>query len=355
MTRRYHARKITNAPIGLSLSGRRLRQFLFTTCLGLVLATQATVTLAADVNGIRLWRAPDHTRVVFDLSGPVEHKIFQLENPARLVLDLSASQTSASVSSPDFKNTPITSLRWATREQRDLRVVLDLTKPVSPRSFVLGSNEQYGDRLVVDLYDNEKTTVKTVNDVMPADSKARNVIIAIDAGHGGDDPGAIGPGKVQEKKVVLQISRELKKLVDGTPGYEGVLVRSGDYYIPLRKRTDIARQKRADLFISVHADAFKAASAHGASVYALSRRGATSETARYLAKRENRADLIGGVGSVSLTDKDAMLAGVLLDLSMTATLDSSLEVGGKVLKSMGKVARLHKKHVEQAGFMVLKS
>ncbi|HAD09223.1 MAG TPA: N-acetylmuramoyl-L-alanine amidase [Porticoccaceae bacterium] len=355
MTRRYHARKITNAPIGLSLSGRRLRQFLFTTCLGLVLATQATVTLAADVNGIRLWRAPDHTRVVFDLSGPVEHKIFQLENPARLVLDLSASQTSASVSSPDFKNTPITSLRWATREQRDLRVVLDLTKPVSPRSFVLGSNEQYGDRLVVDLYDNEKTTVKTVDDVMPADSKARNVIIAIDAGHGGDDPGAIGPGKVQEKKVVLQISRELKKLVDGTPGYEGVLVRSGDYYIPLRKRTDIARQKRADLFISVHADAFKAASAHGASVYALSRRGATSETARYLAKRENRADLIGGVGSVSLTDKDAMLAGVLLDLSMTATLDSSLEVGGKVLKSMGKVARLHKKHVEQAGFMVLKS
>lgn len=340
---------------GLCLPGRCFWKSWLQGCLVLVLAVQATFTLAADVDGIRLWRAPDHTRVVFDLSGPVEHKIFQLENPSRLVLDLSSSQTRASVSSLDFKNTPITSIRWAPRKEQDLRVVLDLTAPVKPRSFVLGSNEQYGDRLVIDLYDHGQTTIKTVDDVMAANGKARNVIIAIDAGHGGEDPGAIGPGKVQEKKVVLQISRELKKLVDATPGYEGVLVRTGDYYIPLRTRTDIARQKRADLFISVHADAFKAASAHGASVYALSRRGATSETARYLAKRENRADLIGGVGSVSLTDKDAMLAGVLLDLSMTATLDSSLDVGGRVLKFMGKVARLHKKHVEQAGFMVLKS
>ena len=330
-------------------------RYLFFISLLLVLLVHAAATVAAEVNGIRLWPAPDHTRLVFDLSGPVEHKIFQLENPHRLVLDLGGSRSKAGAPSLNLSNTPIASIRWAPRNERDLRIVLDLSRAVTPRSFVLGRNEQYGDRLVVDLYDREMVTAKTVEDVIPDARKARDVIIAIDAGHGGDDPGAIGPGKIHEKKVVLQISQELKRLIDGATGYRGVLVRTGDYYIPLQKRTDIARQQRADLFVSIHADAFKAASAHGASVYALSRRGATSETARYLAQRENRADLIGGVGSVSLTDKDAMLAGVLLDLSMTATLDSSLDVGARVLKSMGRIARLHKKHVEQAGFVVLKS
>ena len=181
------------------------------------------------------------------------------------------------------------------------------------------------------------------------------IVVAIDAGHGGDDPGAIGPKRIQEKKVVLAISRQLKKIVDSQRGYRGILVRSGDYYIPLKKRPELAQKQRADLMISVHADAFNKPQAHGASVFALSHRGATSATARYLAQRENRADLIGGIGSVSLADKDKVLAGVLLDLSMTATLTSSLDVGAEVVKSMGTVTRMHKKQVEQAGFVVLKS
>jgi N-acetylmuramoyl-L-alanine amidase len=309
----------------------------------------------ASIDGIRLWRAPDHTRLVFDLSGPIEHKVFVLENPHRLVVDVNGASSRAKSTGLDLSKTPISGLRTAVRNKGDLRIVLDLSRPVNPRSFMLGSNEQYGDRLVVDLYEDKQSKTRTVADVVNSRGQLRDIIIAIDAGHGGDDPGAIGPGRIYEKKVALEISRKLKKLADAEPGFRGVLVRTGDYYIPLRKRASIARKKRADILISIHADAFKQASAHGASVYALSRRGATSETARYLAQRENRADLIGGVGTVSLNDKDAMLAGVLLDLSMTATLDSSLDIGGRVLRSVGKITRLHKKRVEQAGFVVLKS
>lgn len=314
----------------------------------------ASSAFSGTVNGLRIWRAPDHTRLVFDLSEAVDHKVFPLTNPDRLVIDIENTKLNAETSALDFTSSPITSIRSGVHEKKNLRIVLDLKQAVRPRSFPLASNERYGDRLVVDLYDRNTETSKTVEDIT-AENNRRDIVVAIDAGHGGEDPGAIGPKRIKEKKVVLAISRELKKLFDRTPGYKAVLVRNGDYYIPLRKRTSIAHKKRADMFISIHADAFNKASANGASVFALSRRGATSETARYLAGRENRADLIGGAGSVRLDDKDKMLASVLLDLSMTATLSSSLEVGAEVLKSMGGVARLHKKKVEQAGFVVLKS
>lgn len=318
----------------------------------LVVASQSLA--AATVDGIRVWRAPDHTRLVFDLSKPVAHKVFSLESPDRLVIDIDDTSLKAGTAGLDLEKSPITSIRTGENKQKNLRIVLDLKEAVRPRSFSLSKNEQYGDRLVVDLYDHDKETTKTVADIT-ADNNRRDIIIAIDAGHGGEDPGASGPKRIREKQVVLAISRELQKQFNQAPGYKAVLVRSGDYYIPLRTRTSIAHKKRADLFISIHADAFKKSSANGASVFALSRRGATSETARYLADRENRADLIGGAGSVSLDDKDHMLASVLLDLSMTATLSSSLEVGSEVLKSIGGIARLHKKQVEQAGFVVLKS
>ena len=315
---------------------------------------------AASVDGVRLWRAPDHTRLVFDLSGPVEHKIFTLDNPDRLVIDIAGSTLSARLAGLSLKGTPVKTLRSAARNQGDLRVVLDLNGAVRPRSFILPSHGDKRDRLVVDLHDGAKPTLKTLASVATiAQQTQRDIIIAIDAGHGGEDPGALGPkqkGKrIREKDVVLAISRELAAQINRLPGYKAELVRTGDYYIPLRKRRDIARDKRADLFVSIHADAFSKPQANGASVFALSRRGATSETARFLAKRENEADLIGGVGGVSLLDKDEILAGVLVDLSMTASLSSSLQVGSEVLKSMGGVARLHKKHVEQAGFAVLKS
>jgi N-acetylmuramoyl-L-alanine amidase len=190
----------------------------------------------------------------------------------------------------------------------------------------------------------------------PLPSGKRDIVIAIDAGHGGEDPGALSPVKGRfEKHVTLAIAKELQRQINAEKGFRGELVRTGDYFIPLRKRTDIARKKGADLFVSIHADAAPRAAAFGASVYALSDRGATSETARWLADSENQSDLIGGAGNVSLDDKDRMLAGVLLDLSMTASLSSSLNVGNKVLSNMGRITPLHKRRVEQAGFMVLKS
>lgn len=324
--------------------------------LGLLLLSllQASFLQAkAQIEGVRLWRAPDHTRVVFDLSGPLEHKLFSLENPHRLVLDMESAGNQFALADIDLSKTPIRRIRSGARDKHDLRVVLDLNEAVKPRSFLLKSHGDKPDRLVLDLFDKNLRTEKKLEQSQP--SQKRDIIIAVDAGHGGEDPGAIGPGRLREKNVVMAISKELVRQINQVKGYKGKLVRTGDYYIGLRKRRNIARDMRADLFISVHADAFKHPSASGASVFALSRRGATSETARFLARKENEADLIGGVGGVSLEDKDEVLAGVLVDLSMTASLSSSLQVGDKVLKSMGKIAKLHKRRVEQAGFAVLKS
>lgn len=325
-----------------------------------ILSLVAGPVYAASVKNLRLWRAPDNTRLVFDLSAPVEHKIFTLDNPARLVIDVSGATMSGNLSTLDLSDSPIKKVRSAKRNGTDLRVVLDLKEAVRAKSFTLKKHAGKSDRLVVDLFDQQQTVAKTVKQVtQQVSDQKRDIVVAIDAGHGGEDPGAVGPkiGKKRplEKHVVLAISKELAALINKQPGYRAELIRTGDYYIPLRKRRNLAREKRADLFISIHADAFKDKRAKGASVFALSRRGATSETARFLARKENEADLIGGVGSVSLEDKDEVLAGVLVDLSMTATLSSSLEVGDKVLKSMDSVAKLHKKQVEQAGFAVLKS
>lgn len=311
----------------------------------------AVVHAQTDVNGIRVRPSPERTRIVFDLSEPVEHKIFTLSNPLRLVIDISNASLKAKLKGISLVDTPITKIRAARRNETDLRIVLDLNSEMKPRSFVLQPIMQYGDRLVVDLYTPEQQ-IRTENHKAEQISRQmRDVIIAVDAGHGGDDPGALGFG-AQEKKVVLAISKRIHQLFAKEAGYRAILIRSGDYYIGLRKRTRIARKNGADLLISIHADAFKTAEARGASVYAISEKGATSETARWLAENENRADLIGGV---SLDDKDDLLAGVLLDLSMTASLSSSLDMGTAVLESMSKVTRLHKKQVEQAGFAILKA
>lgn len=313
----------------------------------------STVIFAAEIEGVRVWRAPDHTRLVFDLSGPADHTLFSLENPDRLVIDIANSRMDAKYDQLEISNTPITRVRHAPRKGSDLRIVLDLSSKVTPKSFTLTANEQYGERLVVDLYDQKLQVKKSVPEVVKVAN--RDIVIAIDAGHGGDDPGAIGPRRIQEKIVAYQIAQRVATMLDRQEGFSGKLVRRGDYYIPHRDRTAFARANRADFFISIHADAFTSPRARGASVYALSQRGATSETARYLAQKENRADLIGGAGSVSLGDKDDLLAGVLLDLSMTATLNSSLQAGNYVLGNMGKITHLHKRNVEQAGFLVLKS
>ena len=352
----------TNGSIVKALKARELSTRLVSRYLlaivVLITLLQASVTWAAStVNSVRVWRAPDNTRIVFDLSSAVSHKIFPLKNPARLVIDIESASNNANLSSIDLAKTPIKRIRSAKREKSHLRFVLDLKDDVSPRSFVLKKQAGKPYRLVVDLYDKNTVTKKTIEHVAAAAqvSSRRNILVVVDAGHGGEDPGAIGPGRIKEKTVVLDIAKKLAAKINSTKGYKAKLTRTNDYYLPLRKRRDFARKHRADLFVSIHADAFKTPYAKGASVFALSRRGASSETARFLARKENDADLIGGVGDVSLKDKDKVLKGVLVDLSMSATLSSSLDAGKHILDKMGGFAHLHKKSVEQAGFLVLKS
>lgn len=308
---------------------------------------------SSDVLDVRVWPEPDNTRVVFDLSGPVQYKYFELSNPNRLVLDLRGADMKK-VSSLDWRKTPVKSMRYGSNQGQDMRVVFELNAPIKPQAFALKPNGAYGHRLVLDLKNERPLSVKPVVRTEPKirDKPKGVLVIAIDAGHGGEDSGAIGPSGVKEKDVVLAIAKKLYQSLSDEPGIKPVLIRSGDYYVGLRQRIIKARQAHADLFISIHADAFKHPTAHGASVFTLSGRGASSEAARWLAESENRSDLIGGV---SLDDKDDVLASVLLDLSQTASKEASLSLGAAVLRNLGKITQLHGSHVQQAGFAVLKS
>lgn len=324
----------------------------------LILLLALPVSAGVNVESARIWPAPDHTRLVLDVGETIEHNIFSLSGPSRLVIDLKNSRLKADFDSLDLSGSPIRRIRSAPRNGGDLRIVLDLSSDIKPRSFQLEPNQQYGHRLVVDLIpeDAGKARQQAQPTVTQSSNDGkRDVVVVIDAGHGGEDPGAIGPRGTREKDVVLSMARTLADLIEKERGYTARLTRTGDYYIDLRSRTILARKHNADLFVSVHADAFRTPQPHGASVFALSRSGATSETARWLAKSENRSDLIGGAGGVSLDGRDEMLAGVLLDLSMTASINSSLGVGSTILDQLGDVAKLHKQGVEQASFAVLKS
>ncbi len=322
-----------------------------------LLMVPALAAAGSVVESARIWPAPDHTRLVFDISSGVDHNIFALENPSRLVIDIKHTALKANLSRLDLSNSPIRRIRSARRNGDDLRVVLDLKHDIKPRSFQLPPNKEYGNRLVLDLIpESGARAADSSEPVLTEDhSGKRDVIVVVDAGHGGEDPGATGPDGTHEKDIVLPIARRLKHLIDRQPGYRAKLTRTGDYYIDLRGRTVLARKYNADLFVSIHADAFRSPQPSGASVFALSQRGATSETARWLARSENRSDLIGGVGGVSLDDKNDVLAGVLLDLSMTASINASIGVGDYVLRKLDRVTDLHKSGVEQAAFVVLKS
>ena len=333
----------------------RLYRLFLLLMIALVFVPVAAVHAAAlHVQGARLWAAPDSTRVVFDISGPVEHRLFTLKNPNRLVIDLSNAVLDDKLKQTLTRGGVVKQLRSGSRNKKDLRLVLDLKGPVKPRSFVLKPNEQYGHRLVIDLFGADAAG-KSVPKKVKASSKPkqfRDLVIAIDAGHGGEDSGARGRKGTREKDVVLAIARRLAALVEKEPGMKPVLIRDGDYYVGLRKRIEKARKVRADLLISIHADAFRDRRVQGSSVYVISRRGASSEMARWLAARENAADLVGGV---SLDDKDDLLAEVLLDLAQSATLEVSNQVADNVLAEMQHVGKMHKKRVQRAGFVVLKS
>jgi N-acetylmuramoyl-L-alanine amidase len=306
-----------------------------------------------QVEGARIWQAPDHTRLVFDISRPVDHNIFKLKKPERLVIDFTNCAVTPGFQADDIASKHLKGIRYASRAGNDLRVVLDLRQSMRPKTFELKPNAHYGHRLVVDLHDNpsgQPKIAKSVSDI----KHRRDVVVAIDAGHGGEDPGAIGPTTgAREKRITLQIAKRIEKLINARPGMSAILTRTGDYYVGLRKRIQIARNHKADLFVSIHADAFRDKSVRGASVYVLSNRGASSEAARWLAERENAADLVGGV---SLDDKDDMLASVLLDLSQAATQEASLSAADQVYRHLRKIGKVHgRQRVQRAGFLVLKS
>lgn len=323
------------------------------TLLLMLLASQWALA-ASSIENIRAWLAPDNVRLVFDLSSPVKHQVFMLDNPRRLVLDVEDARLAVDVNSLGLNKGPIDRVRTGKRGD-GLRLVLDLNDKVIPKSFQLEPNDRYGHRLVLDLGLEAKPRQAVTEPKPAATGPLRDIVVAVDPGHGGEDPGALGPGRVREKDVVLAIAKEVARLINAEPGYRAELIRSGDYYVSLRGRTMKARKLNADLFVSIHADAARDKRAKGASVWVLSGRGASSEMGRWLAQRENGADLIGGVGSVSLEDKDDMLASVLLDMSMTASQSSSREVAKRVHANIAEFARMHKPYVEQAGFVVLKS
>lgn len=306
---------------------------------------------AAEIKNLRVWAGPEYTRAVFDVSGPVDYKLFELAKPDRIVLDLRASNLGAEFSAPAAKGL-LKGLRAGKQGKADARVVFDLAEGVHPKSFLLPPADKFGYRLVLDLYPStsKPVAVKSVAEVSVG--KGRDVIVAIDAGHGGDDPGATGASGTHEKTITLAVARELKKAIDKTPGMTAVLTRDSDYFIPLEQRYLKAREMKADLFVSIHADAFTSSDARGSSVWVLSPRGATNEAARWLADRENRADLVGGI---SLDDKDDTLAKVLLDLSQGATMGASNAVAEQVLGSLKKLGPTHRNYVERANFVVLRS
>jgi N-acetylmuramoyl-L-alanine amidase len=319
------------------------------TLLPLILLLSTAVKAGSTVENVRIWSENDKTRVVLDLSRSVDHNIFTLRSPDRLVIDLKDSRLAASLKQLPKGAGTVRSIRSAVRSNGQLRVVLDLRQGVRSRSFTAGPNSQYGDRLVIDLTRAGK--LQPVKRASEAYRPGRDIVVAIDAGHGGYDPGASGR-RSKEKDLVLAISKELARKINAEPGMSAVLIRKSDVFIEHRDRIAIARRNKADLFISIHADAFNDARANGASVFALNLKGANDEAVMQLERREKVPVSVGGV---SLHDKDEVLASVLFDLSQNASLSASLDIGATVSREMGKVTKMHSKEVRQKSLIVLKA
>lgn len=331
----------------------------------------AQASAATSVAAVRVWPAPEYTRVTIETDSKTEYSVFALDNPDRLVIDLQNTEFGNELKQLPSKlaadDSFVSAARVGQFKPGVTRVVFELRQKVSPEVFTLAPIGEYGHRLVVDIFPtvpvdpilallegrSAPVAAEPAAPPPPVELVPKEIaIVAIDAGHGGEDPGAKGRRGTYEKDVTLAIARELKALVDKHPKMRGVLIRDGDYFVPLGKRVEKARKVRADLFVSIHADAFIKPHARGSSVFALSERGATSAAARWLAAKENEADLIGGV---NIDVDDITLKQVLLDLSQTATINESLKLARSVLAELGQINKLHKRHVEQAGFAVLKA
>jgi len=345
---------------------------------GLLLLCFSLTVHSLELHNIRFWQHNTHiTRVMLDLSSPASYNIFTLTNPYRLVLDLRQTTLNHKIARIPAQHPILKKIRHAKRNKHDLRLVFDLKRPVRTTSYLVAPDQHGGHRLLLDIaildkaiqpkLSPELTKSKPVIKPLPTRPKLeslqepiqptllakKDIIIAVDPGHGGIDPGAIGKQKTKEKTVVLAVGKKLAQLINAQAGYKAILTRSTDKYLKLRQRIEIAREHQADLFISLHADALpNEQTAYGSSVYMLSQSGASSEAAQWLAQKENSADLIGGV---SLSDKDDLLASVLLDLSQESTLEASALVGQKILKSLATVGKVHFKKLQRAAFMVLRS
>ena len=331
---------------------------------------------ATSVASTRVWPAQEYTRVILEGTEPIAHQLVSLRAPDRLVLDLEGveltTQLARLATQVDASDPYITGVRFGRPVFSVLRVVFDLRTGVNPQVFQLPPVAEFGHRLVLDLYPLnpvdplmallEREALRDATPNVPSipgagtrnakPKPSRRIVVAIYPGHGGEDPGAVGPRGTYEKHVALAISRKLKRILDADGTVQTVLTRDDDYFVPLAKRVAKARRVQADLFVSIHADAFREARARGSSVFALSENGATSAAARWLAQKENEADLIGGV---NLDVRDPMLARTLLDLSQAAQISDSLKVGRHVLNEISEHNTLHKAAVEQAGFAVLKA
>ena len=309
---------------------------------------------ANSVNGIRIWDSPDGSRIVFDLKHKATFDAFRLDKPQRVVVDLNQAKLKGKIPYIKRNHGLIKNIRSSERKNKARRFVIDLKEKLKYRVYTLAPNKKYGHRLVIDLNVSERTqqVIRKKKEKVVRKKELRDVIVAVDAGHGGEDPGALGHYGSREKDITLTIARKLKKIIDKQPGMRAVLIRNGDYYISLRKRILVARKAKADMFVSIHADAFRNPNVKGSSVYVLSERGASDEASKWLADQENSADLVGGV---RLDDKDKTLAMVLLDLSQTATIEASTRVADNVLSEIRKIGPVHKKSVQHARFVVLKS
>lgn len=383
-----------------------MRKLGFIACyIGFFLLAMPVHARQAQISGLRFWTDPENTRLVFDISDKPDYRVRLQKDAGRLIVELHNTGLAKPLVQPPGGHPLLSRIRSTVSNNVDLKIEVALKSAVTPKSFTLPPNQIYGNRLVIDLAgansatttakpaanaethakdaaasnktktaakaassaeksnkseDEQKSTLKTSkkpSSATPVAAKSvrvrpKDIIVAIDAGHGGEDPGAHGQNGTEEKAVVFAIAKKLEKLVKNYPGIHPVMVRSGDYYVGLRKRMEIARDAKADLFVSIHADAYIDESVRGASVFTLSPSGASSEAAHWLADSENASDLVGGV---SLEGKDDVLASVLLDLSQTATQEASQSVAKRVLKNFGKICVLHHDEVQKAGFVVLKS
>lgn len=322
------------------------------------------VEKSVNIHSVRIWPSPVSIRIVFDLSEPVNYKIYNLTDPHRIAVDFNNAKLNAKLKSDLNKSTGHSHIKKIRTglNKNIVRVVFELEEPLVPNSFMLKPNERYGNRLVIDLESREKQKILALFDldelnskipeIIPKNISPQKLIVAIDAGHGGEDPGAIGPRGTQEKDIVLSIARILKDDINDKQNMRAFLIRNNDYYVSLNERRLRARKHKADLFISIHADAFANNSADGASVFVLSEKGASSAAAKWLADSQNQSDTIGGV---KIEHKDDILTSVLLDLSQTANSTASIGAAKSILLSMQKTVPLHKPYVEQANFAVLKA